>query len=112
MFSVPSNIQEGKPISIAKLLLNGDAFAPNRNFLFTENCENGEASCTFAVLNTSDWRNKLPKLVCNTPSCVPEFYDVKSDPFERENLANLPDYEQPIAQMLESRRGNRIALKA
>ena len=92
------------------MLLKGDTYAPVRSFLFTENCESGEASCTYAAINTSDWRNTLPKLVCNTPRCVPELYDINSDHAESNNLADSPSGQAVIAQMTAKRNANRIVL--
>ncbi len=109
-FKVPEQVIDGRPLSVAQMLLQGDTYAPVRNLIFSEYCEDGESSCTYAAINTSDWRNTLPKLVCEVPKCVQELYDIKADQSESNNLASLPGWQAVVTKMITARNANRIAL--
>lgn len=66
--------------------------------------------CLYAFYNLEKWQNSMLKLLNNGKK--DELYDVRADPYEKNNLATNHNYTEAMAEMQETRLKSRIPIMA
>lgn len=96
--------------SAAQVWLEGDqAAAKSLDPISLELCPgNVDNKCLYAFYNLKNWQDSLLKLLNNGND--DELYELRSDPIERNNLANNNNYSAIMTEMQIERKNKRIAL--